>query len=563
MRATQHLRALLSASEPVIAVGAHDALSAKLVVAAGFEVVWASGFGISTVNAVPDANILTMTEMLEAVKRMLAAVDVPIIADCDSGYGNAINAMRTVREFSRQGVAGICLEDNVFPKRCSFYSSVRRELVPAEEHADKIRAAQSAKVDPDFVVIARTEAFIAGEGLEQALHRARAYAAAGADAILVHSKSRDFEELREFSRHWSGECPLVSVPTTYSGVTLDELAACGFRLAIFANQPLRAAIRSMRETLATLRASGCAAAVEDRIASLPEVYQIVDVPQLQEDERRYLGGAEPLTAVIIAAGFEAELMPLTLDRPKGMLEVHGRSILAQQVDALRQAGVRDIAIVRGHQRYAIDIAGVRYYDNEEFGSTGELYSLLRAREALGGGFVFLYSDILFDDPILHKLLRSPADVALVVDRAFRDRATVNGTKRRPDLVISDGNWDTDYRVVPRAGGFRVRGIGKRLEQRQANGEFAGMAMLSARGASRLLSVYDELSGRPGPFHEAASPSLAGFPDAIQEMIDRGQAVYSVDVYKGWMEVNTFDDYRRAWGLDADTTEPGARAGARR
>ena len=130
MRATQHLRALLSASEPVIAVGAHDALSAKLVVAAGFEVVWASGFGISTVNAVPDANILTMTEMLEAVKRMLAAVDVPIIADCDSGYGNAINTMRTVREFSRQGVAGICLEDNVFPKRCSFYSSVRRELVP-------------------------------------------------------------------------------------------------------------------------------------------------------------------------------------------------------------------------------------------------------------------------------------------------------------------------------------------------------------------------------------------------------------------------------------------------
>ena len=353
------------------------------------------------------------------------------------------------------------------------------------------------------------------------------------------------------------------MPTTYSGVTLDELAACGFRLAIFANQPLRAAIRSMRETLATLRGSGCAAAVEDRIASLPEVYQIVDVPQLQEDERRYLGGAEPLTAVIIAAGFEAELMPLTLDRPKGMLEVHGRSILAQQVDALRQAGVRDIAIVRGHRRYAIDIAGVRYYDNEEFGSTGELYSLLRAREALGGGFVFLYSDILFDDPILHKLLRSPADVALVVDRAFRDRATVNGTKRRPDLVISDGTWDTDYRVVPRAGGFRVRGIGKRLEQRQANGEFAGMAMLSARGASRLLSVYDELSGRPGPFHEAASPSLAGFPDAIQEMIDRGQAVYSVDVYKGWMEVNTFDDYRRAWGLDADTAEPGARAGARR
>src|SRR5919198_3204493 len=193
---TTQLRALLHRPGPALVLGAHDALSAKLAEEAGFDAVWASGFGISAASALPDANVLTMSETLDAVRRMSDAVRIPVIGDCDNGFGNAINVMRTVAEYERAGAAGICIEDNIFPKRCSFYAGVGRELVPAEEHARKIQAAKAAQRDPDFVVIARTEAFIAGWGTQEALQRARAYAAAGADAVLVHSKSATFDELK-------------------------------------------------------------------------------------------------------------------------------------------------------------------------------------------------------------------------------------------------------------------------------------------------------------------------------------------------------------------------------
>src|SRR5499427_2409611 len=160
---------LLRGSGIVLAGGAHDALSARLVEEAGFGAIWASGFGISAVRAVPDANILTLTETLEAVRRIVQAVRIPVIADCDNGYGNAINVMRTASEFERAGAAGICIEDNEFPKRCSFYAGVRRDLVPTEEHARKIAAAVAARRDPGFLVIARTEALIVGLGLAEAL----------------------------------------------------------------------------------------------------------------------------------------------------------------------------------------------------------------------------------------------------------------------------------------------------------------------------------------------------------------------------------------------------------
>ena len=270
----------LRGQELLLAAGAHDALSATLIEEAGFDVVWASGFGISAVHGVPDANILTLTETLDAVRRMVDAVRIPVIGDCDNGYGNAINVMRTVGEFERAGVAGICIEDNEFPKRCSFYAGVRRYLVPTEEHVRKIEAAKSAQRRAEFVVIARTEALIAGWGLDEALVRARAYAVAGADAVLVHSKASSFDEIRQFAERWDVDCPLVVVPTTFPDVTAAELAGAGVRMAIFANQALRAAIVAMREALGAMRRERSLRAVESSIAPLNDVYQLVGVGEL-------------------------------------------------------------------------------------------------------------------------------------------------------------------------------------------------------------------------------------------------------------------------------------------
>jgi phosphoenolpyruvate phosphomutase len=169
------LRRLFASPTPIVIAGAHDGLTARLVEEAGFDGVWASGFEISASHGVPDASILTMTDTLAASRIMADAVKVPVIADCDTGFGNSINAIRTVQAFEAAGMAGLCIEDNVFPKRCSFYPGVKRLLADIDEHALKIRAAINAG-SRDFVVIARTEALIAGWGLEEALRRGRAYA---------------------------------------------------------------------------------------------------------------------------------------------------------------------------------------------------------------------------------------------------------------------------------------------------------------------------------------------------------------------------------------------------
>src|SRR3954470_16525767 len=221
------LRRLFSSPGAIVVGGAHDGLSARLVEEAGFHGVWASGFEISASYGVPDASSLTMTETLAAARTMAEAASIPVIADCDTGFGNAINAIRTVDAFRAAGCAGLCIEDNVYPKRCSFYPGVKRQLAAADEQVLKIKACLDAAAR-EFVIIARTEALIAGWGMDEALRRARAYADAGADAVLIHSSQSTVGEVARFADEWDRLTPLVCVPTTYSGATVDELARIGF-----------------------------------------------------------------------------------------------------------------------------------------------------------------------------------------------------------------------------------------------------------------------------------------------------------------------------------------------
>ncbi len=530
------------ADHPVLlAAGAHDALSAKLAAEAGFDAIWASGFGISAVQAVPDANILTLTETLDAVRRICDAVDVPVIADCDNGYGNAINVMRTVTEFERAGAAGICIEDNEFPKRCSFYAGVRRDLVAPEEHARKVEAAVAARRSRDFAVVARTEALIAGLGMDEALARARAYAEAGADAVLVHSKASDFGELTEFGARWTMAVPLVAVPTTYPDVSPAELAASGFRLAIFANQPLRAAIVAMRDVLRRMREAGTIGAVEHDIVPLDDVYRLVGVPELKANERRFLfAGPEPPKAVILAAGVDTETPMPEQDTPRVMLDVKGKTILERQVESLEAAGIRDITVVRGYKKDRVVVPGAQLVDNDRFRDTGEVYSLFRAESALRGSAVVLYGDIVFEQSVLERLLRTTAEIAVVVDRAFPDLVRAGEAPARADLVVIDRPTGGRRWVAPE-GGSRVLRIGPDVARDDAHGEFIGLAAFSAAGLARLRSVHAELATQRAEGLEQAS-----LTHLLQAVIDRGGAIAAVEIHKGWMEIESFEDYRRAW-----------------
>ena len=544
-QAAQRLRQRLQQPGPVVAIGAHTPLSAVLAEEAGFDVVWASGFEISAAHAVPDANILSMAEQLHVAKTMARRISIPVIADCDNGYGNAINVIRTVRDYEADGIAGICMEDNIFPKRCSFYAGVKRELVSAEEHAGKVRAALEARQNKDFVIIARTEAYIAGWGLDEAAKRAHAYADAGADMVLVHSKSREFDELRSFAEGWDRPTPLVAVPTIYNHVSAEELHEAGFKLVIFANHGLRSSIKAMRHTFKTLLTERRCDSVEDQIVPLTDVYELIGVPQMKADEKTFMpAGGDAVRAVILAAGSPGEeLSDLTRDKPKAMLEVRGKTILEHQVAALNASGIKDISIVRGYKKETIRLPGVRLYDNDRWLEEGELSSLLQARNELTGRVVVLYGDIIFDPGILQKLLQSEADTALVVDRAWNDLG--DDRPSRPDLVRTQTPQAEGFRFV--AGGEDgVLEIGNDIDPTTANGEFAGMMMLSPAGTEAFLSTYQEVEGSSGAFHEAPGIRRAALTDMLAQLIQAGKSVSAVSIYKGWSEVNTFEDYRKAW-----------------
>ena len=548
MKARQ-FRLLLATHRPIVLVGAHDAISAKLVEATGFDGAWVSSFGISAAQkSMPDANVLTMTESLEVAKNIQAAVSIPVIADCDNGYGNAINVRRTATEFAAAGIAGISIEDSIFPKRCSLYPG-RHDLVSLEEMVGRIRAIKSAPIDPDFTLIARTEALIAGLGLEEAARRAQGYEEAGADALLIHSKAKSPYEVLAFAAHWKGKIPLVVVPTMFPTASVEELAKAGFKIIIFANQALRACVAAMKSQLNILRKEGRAEVLDGNIASLQEIYDLVGVNQLQAQEEAFLPPEEPVTACILAAGFEEDLLPLTEEKPKAMLEIKGRTILERQVSLLRSAGIHSIVVVRGWRAEAVALPGVHLVENPDYKTKGIAASLLTALPSIQGRLLVLYGDILFDRAILEKMLKLRVDVSLVADRAWYDLyRTENRSPEGADLIVTNPSPVVSHRFLPAEEPVKILEIGQRLDKKTVTAEFIGLACLSPKGVAWLKEIYkDGLRLAPGhPYHEACDFSQASLTDLFQEMIDRKHPVEAVEIYKGWLEVDTFEDYRRAW-----------------
>ena len=273
------LREGLAGDRAVVAVGAHDALTAKLIGRYGFDAVWVSGLGVATMaHAMADVNLTTMTETLAAAVRIDHATDLPVIADCDNGFGGLGNVVRTLVEYERAGIAAISIEDNLFPKRNSLLGAdTRRELLPMTEQARRLRAAKRAQATDDFTLIARVESLIAGHGVEDACARADAYVEAGADAILIHSRDKTLGEIEGFLANWRGlgSVPLVAVPTLFPTFTSEELHARGFDLVILANQPMRAAVGAIETTLERLAVAGRAADVDGDIVSVDHIFDLV------------------------------------------------------------------------------------------------------------------------------------------------------------------------------------------------------------------------------------------------------------------------------------------------
>ena len=277
----QNLKELID-SKPIVKIcGAFDAMSAKLVENAGFDAIWAGSFAISAINAVPDASILTMTEFFEAASKMVNACKIPIIADCDTGYGGPNNVRHLVKKYENAGIAGISIEDKVFPKQNSLLENGTHQLLPEKEFVGKIIAACEAKQNKEFMIIARVEALIAGLGMDEAIRRARAYEKAGADAILIHSKKNSPDEVFEFVDSWKGNIPIVVVPTNYNSVKIEELIQHKIKMTIYANQTLRASHASITKILDKMIKAENMKEVDKDISSMADIFELQEMYDLK------------------------------------------------------------------------------------------------------------------------------------------------------------------------------------------------------------------------------------------------------------------------------------------
>lgn len=285
MKKTRALRHLIERRELGFLMEAHNGLSAKVVEEAGFDGIWASSFAISAALGVRDANEASWTQVLEVAEFMSDATTIPILLDSDAGYGTGNAVRRLVTKAEQRGIAGICIEDKVSPKTNSLVPGGTHALADVEEFAGKIRTAKGSQSDADFVVVARVEALIAGAGIAEALRRAAAYRAAGADAILIHSTLPSPSEVLAFKQEWGDQLPVIVVPTTYYTTPTAIFREHGFAVCIWANHLMRASVRAMQEVARQIQVDRGLATVEKRIAAVGEVFRLLGDPAPEAADR--------------------------------------------------------------------------------------------------------------------------------------------------------------------------------------------------------------------------------------------------------------------------------------
>ncbi len=287
MKNRRSFRELLYSDDLTFLCEAHNAISAQIVEEAGFEGIWASGLTISAQFGLRDNNEASWTQVLDVLEFMSDATAIPILVDGDTGYGNFNNVQLLVRKLNKYGLAAVCIEDKQFPKSNSFINGRGQPLADIDEFSGKIKAAKDAQSNPDFCVVARTEAFTTGQGLAEALRRADAYYQAGADAILIHSALTVPDEVISFRQEWANRCPVVIVPTKYSSTATSVFRQNGFSMVIWANQLLRSSIKAMRQVAAEIYETQTLTSVESKIASVDDIFYLQRMDDLKEAEKRY------------------------------------------------------------------------------------------------------------------------------------------------------------------------------------------------------------------------------------------------------------------------------------
>jgi phosphoenolpyruvate phosphomutase len=526
------LRQMLQSAELEFLMEAHNGLSARIVREAGFKGIWGSGLSISAQFGVRDNNEASWTQVVDMLEFMADASDLPILLDGDTGYGNFNNMRRLVRKLEQRGIAGVCIEDKQFPKTNSFLNGERQPLADIEEFVGKIAAGKDTQQDANFSIVARVEALIAGWGMDEALRRAEAYRLAGADAILIHSKLSQPDEIVTFAKEWARRSPLVIVPTRYYSTPTEVFRQAGISTVIWANHLVRSAVSAMQSVAKEIFESQTLVNVEDRIVSVNEIFRLQDADEYTAAERIYLSNSGvPRAAIVLAASRGSGLEALTTERPKVMLPIAGKPLLRWLIDGFKKENINDITVVGGYRADAIETAGIKLVVNERYAETDELASLACAVDSLDSDVVISYGDLLFRSYVLRDLTASKAEFSVVVD----------------SLMAGDSNHTVrDFAYCSRADDRGLFGKAVLLErvtsqadhERAAHGRWVGLLNASRTGLAKIKAVIAAMRA-DGQIDKLDMPAL------LNALIEGGANIEVLYVHGHWRGVNDLEDLRHA------------------
>lgn len=528
---SKRLRQLIESPELSFLMEAHNGLSARIVEEAGFEAIWASGLSISASLGVRDSNEATWTQVLEVLEFMSDATSIPILVDGDTGYGDFNTMRRLVRKLESRAIAGVCIEDKLFPKTNSFIRGTSQPLAKIDEFCGKIKAGREAQQDDDFVIVARVEAFIAGWGLEEAVKRAQAYMDAGADAILMHSALRNPTEVFSFLSEWQNRLPVVLVPTKYFTTPTDEFRERKVSAVIWANHNLRSSISAMQATCEKIFRQQHLESVEEAVVPVSEVFRLQGADELADAERRFLPATASNTKALILAYTRGEEMgELTADRPKAMVKIGGKPLLDHIAEAYRSAGVRDLNVIRGYRGETLDESGFSLFDTSTIDRHSELLAISSALEILEGNIVISYGDVLFKKFIVTQLLDCEADFAVMIDTDWRNSRNKN---RFADYVVcsQESSRASFYEDVT-----LKRVTSDASDESALHGEWMGFLKLSPRGSQIVRELIVELT-------KTDELNLEGFDMAamMNLLVDRGNEIRVIYTTGNWLDCDSIAD----------------------
>jgi phosphoenolpyruvate phosphomutase len=520
------LRDYLISGKFIRSIGAHDGLSAKLVGEAGFETAWASGLEISTSYGLPDANILTMTQFLSQASQMNQATSIPIIADCDTGFGNVNNVIHMTEQYENHGISGLCIEDKQFPKVNSFIKG-RQDLADIDEFVGKIKAVKNTQKDKNLVLISRTEALISGWGMEEALKRGFSYADAGSDAILIHSKQTSPQEVKEFIKEFRKvkSTPVVLVPTTYIEFDEKEMIKLGVNIVIYANHVLRSRIKIQKEILTVLAKDKKLKNVENMVAPLEDVLKLSGIYEMVENEKLYTNQkTNNIKAIIPSAGEPTNFVKNEISRePTCLLKFNNVRLIDRTLNILNSLKIKNHWIVIGFEKEKFTTVESNKIYNKNFATTNQMHSINLALDYNDISALIIFSDIIFEKTLIERLITSEENITLLISPLDK-----HSTNNHSDKIFAknepknDGRFLTNYKLN------EILKIGKNLSKDQSNFEYSGICYLSNSGIKIIKDTYEELRKK-----NLDNDFISLFNYIIDKNISK---VSAIETNGGWIEV---------------------------